>query len=258
MRTKTWLIVAAIGALAPATAYAQGIPVHDTAGTLQLIAQVKNSLQQIQQAEQMITQGGQLVTQATNTFNSLSKLTNAANIASVLNDRNVNQLLPSGVTDIVRLGQSDYGALGNFGSAAQGLSNRYTIQTNLGSNGTLSSAASAAYGRYLASVNQGPSVAATLGYNISNQTASVDSGLDEIRTEIGSAKDPKDTMDLNTRATIENAKINNRLLQLMAIQQYYASNARLGYNAYRLNNSAAAKAASDARIQANAAAYSGY
>lgn len=251
MKTKPMLMAAALVATLPATAHAQGIPVHDTQSTLQLIAQVRNTLQQIQQGEQIITQ-------ATNTFNSLSKITDVANIASVLNDRNVSQLLPSGVTDIIRLGQSDYAGLGNFGSAAQGISNRYTIQTSLGPNGSLSSSASSAYSRYLASVNQGPSVAATLGYNISNQTASVDSGLDQLRSQISTSKDPKDTMDLNTRATIESAKINNRLLQLMAIQQYYASNARLGYNAYRLNNSAAAKAASDARISANAAAYSGY
>ena len=250
MRTKTLFMAVAIDALLPTTAQAQ-MAVYDAKSTIQLVQQVKTAAQQLDQAKAAVTQ-------ATAEFNSLSKLTKAADFAAVLNDPNVSQLLPSGVTDIIKLGQSGYGSLGNFGSAAQGISSRYTIQTSLGTNGSLSSAASTAYSRYLASVNQGPSVAATLGYNISNQTASVDSGLDQLRTEIGSAKDPKDTMDLNTRATIENAKINNRLLQLMAIQQYYASNARLGYNAYRLNNSAAAKAASDARIQANAAAYSGY
>jgi type IV secretion system protein VirB5 len=245
------LLTAAMIFCLPATAGAQGIAVYDNSSTLQLISQVKNTLQQIQQGEQIINQAAQ-------TYQSLSKLTNTANFASILNDANISKLLPSGVTDVAALARSDYSALGNFGSAAQGVSNGYTIQTNLGRGGTLDGTVSSAYGRYLQSINQGPSVAATLGLNVSNQTKQVDAGLDELRQDISTARDPKDSMDLAARATIENAKINNRLLQMMGMQQYYNASERLRYNTYRLSNAAARTAAINAELKTNAAAYPGY
>ncbi|MEO5598866.1 MAG: type IV secretion system protein [Novosphingobium sp.] len=248
---KALFLAAVMTICVPATAGAQGIAVYDNSSTLQLISQVKNTLQQIQQGEQMINQ-------ATQTYQSFAKLTNTANFANILNNANVNQLLPSGVTDVVTLARSDYSALGNFGSAAQGLSNGYSIQTNLGQGGTLDGTVSSAYGRFLQSINQGPSVAATLGYNVSNQAKQVDAGLDELRQDISTAQDPKDSMDLAARATIENAKINNRLLQLMGMQQYYNANERMRYNAYRLSNTAARMSAIDTKLQTSSTQWTGY
>ena len=86
---KALLLATALSFCLPATAEAQGIAVYDNSGTLQLISQVKNTLQQIKQGEQIIAQ-------ATATYNSLSKLTNTANFASILNNPNVSQLLPNG------------------------------------------------------------------------------------------------------------------------------------------------------------------
>ena len=251
MKKKAVLLVAVVSIGLPATAQAQGILVHDNASTIQLIAQVKNTLQQIQQGEQIIGQ-------ATATYNSLSKLTNTANFASILNNPNIGQLLPAGVTDISNLAQSDVSRLGNFGSGASALSGQFTINQVLGNGVTLDSNASAAYGRYLTSINQGPSKYGELGYNVSTQAASVDGGLDELRTDISSAKDPKDSMDLNTRATIESAKVNNRMLQLMAMQQYYSATERMRYNAYRLSRLAAEKASTDALVRAQASTSPGY
>jgi type IV secretion system protein VirB5 len=251
MKMKAVLLGAVMAIGVPASAHAQGILVHDNASTIQLIAQVKNTLQQIQQGEQIISQ-------ATATYNSLSKLTNTANFASILNNPNVSQLLPNGVTDIVKLAQSDASGLGNFGSGAQALSGQFTINGILGNGVTLNSSASTAYGQYLTSINQGPSKYAELGYNVSNQATSVDSGLDELRSDIGSAKDPKDSMDLNTRATIESAKVNNRMLQLMGMQQYYNASERMRYNAYRLSRLAAEKASVDALVRAQASTSPGY
>ena len=248
---KALLLATALSFCLPATAEAQGIAVYDNSSTLQLISQVKNTLQQIQQGEQVIAQ-------ATATYNSLSKLTNTANFASILNNPNVSQLLPNGATDITKLAQSDYAALGNFGSGAQALSGQFTINTALGNGTTLDSNAAAAYGKYLTSINQGPAKYAELGYNVSNQAASVDGGLDELRTDISSAKDPKDSMDLNTRATIESAKVNNRMLQLMGMQQYYNATERMRYNAYRLSRLAAEKASVDALVRAQASTSPGY
>ncbi len=251
MKKLLLLAATAMGTTMPLAAHAQGIPVHDNASTLQLIMQVKNTLQQVHQGEQMIAQ-------ATSTFNSLSKITQTANFASVLNDANINQILPSQVQDVASLARADYNQLGNFGSAAQSLSGDYKFSLNLGGGRTLDEGVASAYNRYLSSINQGPSVAAMLGLNVSNQARQVDGGLDELRTAISSAKDPKDAMDLNARATIENAKISNRLLQMMAMQQYYNASERMRYNAYRASNSAAAIAADNARLQANAAQAPGY
>lgn len=249
---KKSLLLAAVMAMGtPVAAQAQGIPVYDNTSTLQLIAQVKNTLQQIQQGEQMISQ-------ATATYNSLSKLTQAGSIAAVLNDPNVSQLLPSGVTDVAKLAQADVNALGNFGSAANTINGGFTIQTSLGQNGTLNSQVSQAYSQYLKTTNQGASVAAALGYNVSTQSSQVDTGLDQLRQSIATAQDPKDSMDLNARATIESAKISNRLLQLTAMQQYYNSMERMRYNQYRLNKAAAQQASDNALMQSNSQQWTGY
>jgi len=235
----------------PGAAGAQGIPVYDNTSTIQLIAQVKNTLQQIQQGEQMINQ-------ATTTYNSLSKLTNMANIASTLKNPNVTKLLPSGVTDISQLAQSNISSLGSFGSGAQALSNRFTLNTNLGNGMTMDSGVATAYSQYLSSMNQGPSKAAELGYNISNQASQADDGLASLTDQLASAKDPKDSMDLEARAAIENARVNNRMLQLMAMQQYYAANERMATNAYRVNTSAARLNVINQRVKDNASTISGY
>ena len=248
---KARFLAAAMALTVPSVASAQGIPVYDNTSTIQLLAQVKNTLQQIQQGEQMINQ-------AATTYNSLSKLTNIANIAPNLNNANVTQLLPSGISDIAQLAQSDISRLGSFGSGAQTLSNKFTINTNLGNGMSLDSGVATAYGKYLSTMNQGPSVAAELGYNVSNQAAQADQGLDQLRQQISSSKDPKDSMDLQARASIENARVNNRMLQLMAMQQYYAANERMATNAYRVNTATARLNYTNQRVKDNATTISGY
>ena len=249
--TKARFLAAAMVLAVPGAASAQGIPVYDNTSTLQLIAQVKNTLQQIQQGEQMINQ-------ATTTYNSLSKLTNMASIAGVLNNPNVSQLLPSGVTDIAQLAQSNVSNLGSFGTGASTLSSRFSINTNLGNGMTMDSGVATAYGNYLKTMNQGPSVAAELGYNVSNQATQADQGLDQLRQQISSSKDPKDSMDLQARASIENARVNNRMLQLMAMQQYYTANERMAVNAYRANAATARLNYDRELVKTNAADISGY
>ena len=248
---KARLLAAAMVLAASGVASAQGIPVYDNTSTLQLIAQVKNTLQQIQQGEQMINQ-------ATTTYNSLSKLTNTANIAPSLTNSNITQLLPSGITDIEQLAHSDIANLGSFGSGATTLSNKFAINTNLGNGVTMDSGVATAYGNYLKTMNQGPSVAAELGYNASNEASEADKGLDQLRQQISVSKDPKDSMDLQARAAIENARVNNRMLQLMAMQQYYSANERMATNTYRVNTSTARLNAINARVKDNASTISGY
>ncbi|MDE2562810.1 MAG: type VI secretion protein [Sphingomonadales bacterium] len=240
---KAIIAAALFGTALPGAAGAQGIPVYDNANTLQMISQVKNSLEQIRQGEQAIAQAKQ-------TFQSLSKLTDAANWAQVLNTAAVSRVLPSGVTDIAALARSDYNGLGSLGSSAQQLSSGYTV--------SFDGPGAAAYNSYLKAVNQGPSVAAALGNSVSYQSQQVDQGLDQLRTQLASAQDPKDTLDLTARATIEAAKVNNRIVQMMAISQYYSAAERMRLNQYRVNRAAADGAAARAIVEENARKWDGY
>ena len=74
-------------------ASAQGIPVFDSSSYLQALATVQHTATMIQQGQQQITQ-------ATNTFNSLSKLTDVNSIAPQLLNSQVRNILPNTTIDV--------------------------------------------------------------------------------------------------------------------------------------------------------------
>ena len=194
-------------------ASAQGIPVFDSTGYIQALATVQNTIKMIEQGEQQIST-------ATNTLNSLQKLTNVNSIASSLFNSQTRNLLPNTTIDAQTLLGGDLTKIGSLGSLASSIQSRYTISSS-------GSDADTAYNQALKDATGSAAATAAFGENTLNVTQQRMQLLDQLREQLSSAKDPKDVMDLNARISVEQAQLQNDMLKLQAIQTAQFGHANL-------------------------------
>jgi type IV secretion system protein VirB5 len=231
MRLRTRAAIVATTLCLATSAAAQGIPVYDGQSYLQLVAQLTNAGKQLTQLEQTYSQ-------LQSTYNSFSKITSVAGVASLLNNSAVRNLLPPEATSMATLLSGNPSSTGALGTLAKQFQQQYALPTTGADGAAYSRSVNDAYTSYLNAVNGGAANMMALGSNtlaIGNQRTT---GLTDLQNEISSAKDPKDAMDLNVRATVENAQATNDLIKLQAIQlsqqaqsdlllkQYWASRSR--------------------------------
>lgn len=202
--------VALLTSTAPAAA--QGIPVFDTSSYVQALATVKNTLS-------MIEQGKQQIQTATNTLSSLQKLTNVNEIASNLFNSQVRNLLPDTTIDASTLLGGDLAKIGSLGSLASSIQSRYALSS--------SSDADDAYNQALKDATGSSATTAALGENTLSVSQTRMQGLDQLREQLSSAKDPKDVMDLQARIAVEQAQLQNDMLKMQAIQMAQAGEGNL-------------------------------
>ena len=218
------MIAVAPVALAAVTspAAAQGIPVLDTSTYVQALAQVQNTVKMIEQGEQQIQT-------ATNTLASLQKVTNVANIAPSLINAATRNILPNTTIDAATLLSGDLSKIGSLGTLAASIQSRYAISPSS------SSEADSAYNQALKD-STGPAAAmAALGENTLSVTQTRMQGLDQLREQLSSAKDPKDVMDLQARIAVEQAQLQNDMLKMQAVQLAQAGQANLGISAAQVS-----------------------
>jgi type IV secretion system protein VirB5 len=228
--------IAATALTAAVPAAAQGIPVHDALQYVQMISQVTNSGTQITKAIQQIQQ-------LETTYESFSHITNAAGVASLLNNSAVRNLLPPEVSSVATLLSGNTSATGALGTLAKQFQQQYALPTTAADGTAYSGGVNDAYANYLNAVNGGAANMMAVGSNtlaISNQRTT---GLTDLQSQISSAKDPKDVMDLNVRATVENAQATNDLIKLQSIQMSQQAQSDLLLKQYWASRSRAANAA---------------
>ena len=209
------MVAAAPVALAAFTppASAQGIPVFDTSTYVQALAQVQNTVK-------MIDQGKQQIQQAQDSFNSLSKLTNVNSIAPQLLNSQVRNILPNTTIDASTLLSGDLSKLGSLGTLASSIQSRYALSSS-------GSDADAAYSQALKDATGSSATMAALGENTLTISQTRMQGLDQLRSQLDYAKDPKDVMDLQARIAVEQAQLQNDNLKLQAIQMAQAGEGNL-------------------------------
>lgn len=203
--------IAAPAALAgfAAPASAQGIPVFDTTTYLQ-------ALQTARQTLSIVEQGKQQIETAANQLQSLQKLTNMSEIASTLNLPQIRNILPTTTTDVTTLFGGDLTRLGQLGTLASSIQSRYRVSSSG------SSSADEAYNQALRDSTGSAATTAALGENTLSISQSRMQGLDQLRQQLASAKDPKDVMDLQARIAVEQAQLQNDMLKMQAIQMAQA------------------------------------
>lgn len=198
---RTWLFLATVTLLASVGfANAQGIPVTDQAAIakqIESIAQLKSQLdalnQQLQQAQQL--------------YGSLNKITNMADVASLLNDSSIRKALPQDFNAIESLFKGS--GSGVFGDSASKF---------LESNSTYRTSADDFYAQELSRIQSKNAGQMSLGQQIYDAATKRIDGIDELRQKISSAADAKDIADLQARLQAETAFLQTDVLRMQGLQ----------------------------------------
>ncbi|MCP4026791.1 MAG: type VI secretion protein [Sphingomonas sp.] len=233
-RTLLGIAASAAIAIVATPAAAQGIPVFDTTNWVQTLATAQRTLQ-------MVEQGKEQIQTATNQLQSLQKLTNMSEIASTLNLPQVRNIVPTNAADVAAIARGDLSQLGSLGTLASNIQSRYGLSA------TGSSDADAAYAQALKDSTGSAATTAALGQNTLSIAQARTRGLDQLRQQLATARDPKDVMDLQARIAVEQAQLQNDVLKMQAIQMAQAGEGNLAISSALV----AAGRADSAFFQAN-------
>jgi len=198
---RTRLVLATVTLLASVgLADAQGIPVTDQAAIAKQIESIAQLKSQLDALNQQITQAQQL-------YGSLNKITNMADVASMLNDSSIRKALPQDFNAIESLFTgSGSGVFGD--SAAKFLEGNSTYCTN----------ANDFYAQELSRIQNKNAGQMSLGQQIYDAATKRIDGIDELRQKISSAADAKDIADLQARLQAESAFLQTDVLRMQGLQ----------------------------------------
>ncbi|KAB2654919.1 P-type DNA transfer protein VirB5 [Brucella tritici] len=209
---RKWKSAAAVAAwlvLSAQLAEAQGIPVIDQTAIAKHIESIAQLKSQLDALNQQITQAEQL-------FGSLNKLTNMADVASVLKDPAIRKALPENFSAIEGLINGN--GSGVFGEAAS----RF-----LESNSTYHTSANDFYAQELSRVQQRNAGQMSLGQQIYDAATKRIDGIDQLRQQISSASDAKDIADLQARIQAESAFLQTDVLRMQGLQMVQQAQAQV-------------------------------
>lgn len=208
MRKSVMAAVAVLALSANAT-YAQGIPVIDKTAILRWASQLEAMKEQFDALNQQIAQAEQL-------YGSLNKLTNMADVASLLNNPQIRKALPQDFAAIESL-LSGNGS-GVFGDAAAKF---------LEGNSTYQTSANDFYAQELARIQNRNAGQMSLGQQIYDAATKRIDGIDQLRQQIASASDAKDVADLQARLQAESAFLQTDLLRMQGLQMVQQAQAQV-------------------------------
>lgn len=210
MRMRNSMMAAvAILALSAGGAGAQGIPVIDQTAILKHIESITQLKSQLDALNQQITQAEQL-------FGSLNKLTNMADVASLLNQPEIRKALPQDFAAIESLFSGN--GSGVFGDAASKF---------LGKNSTYQSSANDFYAQELGRIQDRNAGQMSLGQQIYDTATKRIDGIDQLRQQISSASDAKDIADLQARIQAESAFLQTDLLRMQGLRMVQQAQAQV-------------------------------
>ena len=145
--------------------------------------------------------------QAKSLYDSFNKLTNAGDIAALLNSSQFRKYLPAEFSEIEGL-ISGTGS-GSFASALDGyLSSNRLYTTNPGNS---------FYAAELDRMARSTGTASSIGQAVYDTASRRIDEIDKLRQQIGQARDVKDVLDLSTRVQVETAQLNNDLLRMQGL-----------------------------------------
>ena len=192
--------LAAAIVLSAGGAAGQGIPVIDQTAILKHIESIAQLKSQLDALHQQIEQAQQL-------YGSLNKLTDMADVASVLNDPAIRKALPSDFAAIEGLLKGD--GTGVFkDSASKFLEGNSTYRTD----------ADDFYAKELARVQNKNAGQMSLGQQIYDAATKRFDGIDQLREKISTASDAKEIADLQARLQAEQAFLQTDVLRMEGLR----------------------------------------
>lgn len=181
-------------------AVGQGIPVIDQTAILKQIESIAQLKSQLDALHQQIEQAQQL-------YGSLNKLTDMADVASVLNDPSIRKALPSDFASIEGLLKGE--GTGVFkDSASKFLEGNSTYRTD----------ADDFYAKELARVQNKNAGQMSLGQQIYDAATKRIDGIDQLREKISTASDAKEIADLQARLQAEQAFLQTDVLRMEGLR----------------------------------------
>lgn len=201
MKKLTQILSATLLFTAPLPAFAQGMPVHDSASLIQQINTVRQTLE-------MVKQGKEQIAEAQRLYEDLNKLTDISTLAQQLKTDALRELDTSNGS-LEGFGNGDLNVVGAGRAKAdevyRGLLDR------LGLAGSEQSRAAFDLNARNIGINAG------LAENVGSAVTSRAQGLDQLRTRLASASTAKEVADLTARLQLESAAMQNDQLRLQAI-----------------------------------------
>ncbi|MCD1265382.1 P-type DNA transfer protein VirB5 [Shinella sumterensis] len=192
--------LAAVLILSGGGAAGQGIPVIDQTAILKQIESIAQLKSQLDALHQQIEQAQQL-------YGSLNKLTDMADVASVLNDPSIRKALPSDFAAIEGLLKGE--GTGVFkDSASKFLDGNSTYRTD----------ADDFYAKELARVQNKNAGQMSLGQQIYDAATKRIDGIDQLREKISTASDAKEIADLQARLQAEQAFLQSDVLRMEGLR----------------------------------------
>jgi hypothetical protein len=237
--------VTALALSEPRPARAQ-MAVFDVATFGQLVQQAENGIQQLNTLRNALNVNQQQLTQLTSFYQSFAHLTNATQFAPTLLQQSTINPLPEVAQIEAALRGQGVGFTGNLGGSIVTLLAQIQVYKPTGTDFAATQMNNAA----LASAGQ--MAAAQQLYSSSTQRIQ---GLQQLQAQLGSSSNPKQTLDLTARATIENGLAQaqtNQGLALSVLQQ--AQRATQQQQADQMWRQKAEALATQARAAASAAA----
>ena len=186
---------------APVSAFAQGLPVHDSANLLQQINAVR-------QAVQIVAQGKEQIAEAQKLYQDLNKLTDIPQLAQKLKTDALRQLDTSS-SSLEGFGNGNLNVVGAGRAKADAVYRG--LLDKLGLSGSEQSRAGFDLNARNIGINAG------LAENIGTAVTSRTQGLDQLRTRLTTASTAKEVGDLTARLQLETASMQNDQLRLQAI-----------------------------------------
>lgn len=185
----------------PLPAFAQGMPVHDSASLVQQINAVRQALQLVQQGKEQIAEAQKL-------YQDLNKLTDIPQLAEKLKSDALRDLDLSG-------GSLQGFGTGNLDVVGAGRAKADAVYRDLLKQLGLAGSEQSRANFDLNARNIG--IQAGLAENIGNAVTSRGDGLEELRSRLTSASTAKEVADLTARLQLESAAMQNDQLRLQAI-----------------------------------------
>jgi type IV secretion system protein VirB5 len=201
MKRMTKALCTTLLIAAPLPAFAQGMPVHDSASLIQQINAVRQALQ-------VVAQGKQQIAEAHKLYQDLNKLTDIPALAQQLKSDALRELAISG-------GSLEGFGNGNLDVVGAGRAKADAVYRDLlGQLGLAGSEQSrAAYDLNARNIGINAGLAENMGAAVTSRAQ----GLDQLRSRLATAGTAKEVADLTARLQLESAAMQNDQLRLQAI-----------------------------------------
>lgn len=208
---RSLITVALVGAisLAGSAAHAQ-LAVYDAASYAKLIQQATTAVNQLNELKTQVTQGQQLLS-------SLNDASGVSKIASALGVPSLRSFLPD-TSALSAVTKGDFSALGAIGAKADAIRSANRLWT---------APADDPLGADLEASGQRAARDLALGQSVTDAGAQRLEGLKDLQAAIDAAPNARAVMDLQARATTEQAMIANDQMRLQGIAMAQAAEDRL-------------------------------